>query len=1744
MRPDRSTFSSRRRSNPSLRMSLKPAIDLLETRELWAVTPFTARFSANDTGDIAIIANTLLTLPDSYPNAAGVRAGVGPGSLNNNDYNMTYVDVDHDPTTFNSSTATLSLPQGATVLFAGLYWGADSTNANRQQALFGTPDAQGYQSINGTLIGVINDSGLTNYSVFADVTDRVQRGGNGVYSMANVQANTGLNRYAGWSLVVAYRAPGLSPHNLNVFDGSTLVAASNPNPVDIPIQGFRTPLQGPVMANVGIVSYEGDLGIVGDQMILGGVALSDAVTPVNNFMNSGISNLGVRNTAKNPDYVNQLGFDAKVVAANGILAPNSTSTTVSLKTSGDGYYPSVVTTSIPLFAPNVTAVKSVVDPNGGITRPGDTLRYTVVVTDNSGDAAKNIVLADAIPANTSYVPGSLVIDKAGKTDAVGDDQAEYLGNGTNQVVFRLGAGSNASTGGTLPIGGTTTVSFDVKIDPNLPSDANVGNQATIQFTGVTTGSSYNGSSNQVITPVIIPKADLSVTKGVNNASPNVGDTITYIVGLSNLGPDNATGVSIRDLLPGGLSFVSATPSTGSYDPVSGTWTVGTVTSLAPQNLSITARVVDSGTQLNLAAVLHSDQFDPVSINNTAEVAVTPQIADLAVTKVVNNLRPNVGDTVTYTIGVSNAGPDAATGVVVNDTLRTGLTFVSATPSEGSYDPVTGAWTVGTVADGGSQTLTIRATVINPGQVINSAQVTHSDQFDPDLGDNLSTATVIPQQADLALFKGVSDPAPEVGETIRYTIAIFNTGPDTATGVSVADGLPAGITYVSSTASEGSYDPVAKLWTVGTVPVGSQTLTITVLVTGPDPQSNTATIVSSDQFDPNPNNKSNTASIDPLVADLGIIKSVDQPRPNVGDTITYTITLVNSGPSGATGVTVGDVLPGGLQLVSTVPSQGTYEPSTSTWTVGAVALGAKETLQISAKVIGSTPETNVATITHSDQFDPSTGNNSNSSTVTPQQADLVVVKSVDDPTPNVGQTITYTISLRNDGPNTATAVTLGDLLPVGLQFVTATPTQGVYDAATGVWTVGTVDTDAVRRLVITGKVIDSRSETNTGRVTHSDQFDPNLLNNQSTATVTPQQADLAVAKSVDDPTPNVGQTVTYTVTLSNHGPDTATAVTLADRLPAGLQLVSATPSQGTYDPTSGAWAVGTVANSATGRLVIAARVVASEPETNTATLTHADQFDPDGTNNQSTVTVTPQIADLSLTKSVNNPSPNVGDTVTYTIRLTNAGPDAATGVAVRDSLPVGLTFVSATPSEGSYDRVAGIWTVGTVANGDSRTLILLARVVSSSRQINTVRVDRVDQFDPHLEDRIGTSMVTPQQADLAVAKSVDDPTPNVGQTVTYTVTLSNHGPDTATAVTLADRLPAGLQLVSATPSQGTYDPTSGAWAVGTVANSATRRLVIAARVISPDTGINTVAVTHSDQFDPDPSNTSSSARITPQLADIAVSKTVSNPAPLLGATVTFIVSLSNLGPDPASDVIARNTLPAGLTFVSAMPSQGTYDPATGRWALGGVAPSSTAALVIIARADALGVGVSTTTASADQFDPRPANNTASSTVSTGPVISPGVVALQRFGFHWQPTSFTLTFNAPLDPSRAQDVANYQLVQFDAKGHPTHPIRLVSATYDPATNTVVLRPSRRVYLYGHYQLTVNGSTPNGLTDTSGVYLGGTRVGELGVNYVRAFGREILAGPNPIHAIRQTVTRHVPSGPAHRFVHPISRTTAKHR
>ena len=246
------------------------------------------------------------------------------------------------------------------------------------------------------------------------------------------------------------------------------------------------------------------------------------------------------------------------------------------------------------------------------------------------------------------------------------------------------------------------------------------------------------------------------------------------------------------------------------------------------------------------------------------------------------------------------------------------------------------------------------------------------------------------------------------------------------------------------------------------------------------------------------------------------------------------------------------------------------------------------------------------------------------------------------------------------------------------------------------------------------------------------------------------------------------------------------------------------------------------------------------------------------------------------------------------------------------------------------------------------------------------------------------------------------------------------------------------------------------------------------------------------------------------ADLALTKTVNNPTPNVGDTITYTVTLTNSGPDRATGVQVEEQLPTGLLFVSATPSEGTYDASTGLWVVGTVDVGFPETLVIVAQITSTEpVTNMAMIIHSDQFDPNPSNDVAAEVVRPNALPPPTVTTLQRFGFHAQPTELVLTFSSAMDLTPAQVSLNYTLNPIGSNGHLGSRIPIASAVYAPLSHTVTLRFAKPVYLFRHYRLVVNGMPLAGLSSTSGVFLDGQGKGVPGTNYVKVFGRSILAG-----------------------------------
>ncbi|HTM43794.1 MAG TPA: DUF3344 domain-containing protein [Polyangiaceae bacterium] len=511
-----------------------------------AVAAPALRIQVNQQGDMAWIGNT------SAQECAGTARAPVVGTVGNCGANVgdsaadlfwrsddvvagdATAELTHTAATARS-TAVLTLPAGSTVTYARLYWGAELA-ADMPDRVVTIERPGGFNSdvTADTSYSVmkLNFPGVFWYESTVDVTDIVKAQGEGAYRVSGIDSVDVNNfqsddTFVAWSLVVFYELTSEPQRNLALFDGMDFVNAGNP--ATAMLSGFLVPNAG-FDAKLGVMAYEGDVVFLDDALIFNGNALSDAVNPANNFFNGSRSWLGVpvSNSGDLPQMdgmaASMSGVDLDIVDVTPFVAAGDVSATIQATSAGDTYVIGAFATSISTLQPAFkNTLKSFSDVNGGSVVRGDLIEYSIDVVNSGNDTAVGVVLTDTLPAGISYVPGTIEVangtNMGAKTDALGDDQGEYDA-ATRTVTVRLGAGADATLGGSLAIGETITVKFQAKIEPEAVGD--IANQAIITAAGlagnpVTNYPSGNGNPDTPTTFTIVEcdsNTDCSAPKGV------------------------------------------------------------------------------------------------------------------------------------------------------------------------------------------------------------------------------------------------------------------------------------------------------------------------------------------------------------------------------------------------------------------------------------------------------------------------------------------------------------------------------------------------------------------------------------------------------------------------------------------------------------------------------------------------------------------------------------------------------------------------------------------------------------------------------------------------------------------------------------------------------------------------------------------------------------------------------------------------------------------------------------------------------------------------------------------------------------------------------------------------------------------------------------------------------------------------------------------------------------------------------
>jgi len=475
---------------------------------------------------------------------------------------------------------------------------------------------------------------------------------------------------------------------------------------------------------------------------------------------------------------------------------------------------SVVVGNLPLVYALKT-VRLMVDNNGnGLVDPGDVLRYTIAMTNSAAAPATGVVLTDAIPANTTYVASSTTLN--GTTVADPSAGISPLAGGMGVVSSGLTAPSPASSGGTLAVQGTGTVTFDVRVNGGVPSGTVISNQGSVATTQLpllqtdSDGNSSNGYQPTIITVGNVQRVSIMKTYAVvGGGLPLPGSMVEYTITATNIGAAPATSVVITDDLTPMLTQAAYVPGSatmnGSINGVSYaasmiTANYGAAYGALPSGSTVTVRfrVILNNTLTRGTTVTNIAQvaWNTPATTATASVSLDVNLPVLSFTKTVFDVttgqtgataRP--GDTLRYTLTIQNTGVVGASNFSLTDELDKLNTTAMFVP--GSLSLITfpaGANTSLTSASGGAKgtglvsisSLNIDATggardslviefqvrlvsaIANGTRVLNQAEIgsaTLTTQLsdDPSLGGTADpTQTIVSSAPIIRVFKTIQD----------------------------------------------------------------------------------------------------------------------------------------------------------------------------------------------------------------------------------------------------------------------------------------------------------------------------------------------------------------------------------------------------------------------------------------------------------------------------------------------------------------------------------------------------------------------------------------------------------------------------------------------------------------------------------------------------------------------------------------------------------------------------------------------------------------------------------------------------------------------------------------------------------------------------------------------------------------------------------------------------------------------------
>jgi len=1588
------------------------------------------RYSTIDKAIIITTGNSLVLCGDTNEISINTSDMITPSGGATRDYTLA------------GSSAKLNILDNSTILYAELVWlstvistadGALNISSIQDNPItFITPEETISLSPSYT-DSYISPTGTVDRLRATDVTNLIKNSLSGTYTVSNVPTSIpsiGLSdSRAGWALTVIYRNPSFKPNRIVYSVG--LDAATLTNPIQASFTGFKTDgnnddLKGSlisVFANgnplddtdiLKLGPSVANLTIVGNSV---GVPNKNPGTtpnnPWNSFSSGQINIADTLNSSKGlidisgtKGTVNHNAFvPTQVVGARNkwdITCVDISNTLGENQTQLAGQYtinnPTgaieliVLGAQINSDSPNITSTLTSYDIDGDDQyniNLGERLIYMVQIKNSGNTAATNINLSTTLDPTLQFVSNSLTL------------------NGTTQTGADITKGVNI---GSIDPSGVVNVGFTVKAVSLVSGDGTADTTVNYNYSFISGSGSptYTNYDKTNTIHLIIQDGSLNVVKKVSSTTAKLGDTLVYTTEITNTGSEPLFNIMFQDKINKYCSFVSGSVQIdnvpyGTYNPNTGfslsklaqnTKTVITfsvkVNSLSPNT------IIENGALVTFSYIFNQYlvPITKTTLSNTTSLQI--QFTEIMAQRNADNYYPNIGDTVTCSLALSNVGNISSSNVQVIEPPIPGCTFVDGSVyingiRKLGYNPFTG-FTLDSIDPQTTTNITYQILVnqIQPNQIVqNIAKVPFKYQISSDTPvisseKDSNKVTTRSNKVVMSITETVDKAYGTINDILYYSVNVTNTGNINAINTTFLSTVQTESTFIANTVAingliQQDYDPNTG-FSLGTIaPENTINVTFQVKINSvptPNVINNISQLVYGYKPDPNKGAITNTITSNTVqtiinVAKFSFAKSVDKAYAVTGDYIVYKCIIANSGTVNLTNIYFSDeistyvkflpnsVYLGGVNYPDYNPNDGfSIDPITPSESIE---------LLFGVQVITAPPfgfVMNVGSLTYTYKVNPDSPvitetRKTNEVQTKVVNGNLTLTKYASISYATIGDKITYSFDISNTGNTTVSNGFFFDKIPPCLSFnkgsVTINGTKKAdYDPTIG-FNIGSLNVGQVVQISFDSAVNSIPSPNtiaNNGSATYSYFIDPNMpavskTSTSNTVTTVINKASAQLTKAVDKAYVTINDVITYTITATNTGTTTLTNNFFTDLIPSGAAFISRSVvidnvNYSSYDPNRG-FKLDALLPSSSTVISFKATITSTPPKVdNSAHMTYKYKINPTGDEYSSSVTsntVTTNINTIiiSNTKTVDKSYAEVTNTLTYTSVIKNTGNISITDTKFVDIIASEAAFVekSVTINNQTYEDYnpnTG-FTLGTIGTNETKTVSFQVTVstVPATGYINNKSTlyynYKINPADPNTLGTIDSNTVTTyiKSGTLTITKTADRAYSRLQDTIQYSFLITNTGNTALSNLRFQDTIQSDSSFNSGSvyingAQQSGLNPNSGfSLSDLGVGKYTTITFIVTVNSLPGDGKLyNTGNVNYSYYVDPastivTKNVVSNQTTVAINQAIVSASKLVDKSIAKVGDSLKFTINISNKGNVPAQFITFTDLLVNNLTF---------------------------------------------------------------------------------------------------------------------------------------------------------------------------------------------------------------------------------------